>query len=314
MKLNKKRIKRILIMRLGKIGDVLLSTPLIRNLKKNFPKAHIAYIVSRRAAPVLENNPNISKIIISDRDIFYKIIKQEKYDLAIDLNVIDITSQLSRVCGARYRAGLYKGGASNTHYNILLGDPAKKDDIVNYVLRLLKKLGLKNDKDKKTEIYLTSKEKKFAQRIIKRSSKKLIGIQATFCQKLLWPVRNFARLADILISKYGTRVVIFSSPYTEAQTLKFKKYMKQKACFLQVSDLRKYLAVLSRCDMFIANEGGQIHMAMALGVPTIGIFGSEFNKFWSYYKDNFKKIVSRNINTITPGQVINEIEKINVLV
>lgn len=54
-------------------------------------------------------------------------------------------------------------------------------------------------------------------------------------------------------------------------------------------------------------------MAMALGVPTVGIFGSRFDKFWSYYKDNFKKIVSKNIANISAEQVIKEIEKFNVL-
>jgi len=109
MKLNKKEIKRILIIRLGKIGDVLLSTPLIRNLRKNFPNAHIAYITGKRAAPILKNNPNVSEIIVSDKRIFSKIIRQKRYDLAIDLNVIDITAQLSLLCGAKRRVGVYKG-------------------------------------------------------------------------------------------------------------------------------------------------------------------------------------------------------------
>lgn len=299
-------------MRLGKIGDVLLSTPLIRNLRRNFPKAHIAYIVSKAAAPILENNPNLSEIIISGKDIFYKIAKQKKYDLAVDLNVINITSQLSIACGARYRAGVYNGGASSTHYNILLSNPTKKDDIVSYFLRLLKKLGLKNDEDKRAKIYLTNNEREFTYKRIKRSRKKLIGIQQACDSGEEWPVKNLARLADILINKYNAKVALFQGPRKKKMSLKIKNYMKRKALFLPPLNLRKYLAVLSRCDIFVTNEGGQLHMAMALGVPTIGIFGSEFDKFWSYYKDNFKKIVSQDINKISVNQVINEIKKFKV--
>ena len=74
-----------------------------------------------------------------------------------------------------------------------------------------------------------------------------------------------------------------------------KRLMKQSSVLLPVMGLRSYLARLKRCRLFIANEDGPLHMAMALGVPTVGIFGPSYNKYWFYYKDNFKKILSKNI-------------------
>jgi len=64
MNINKEQIRRILIIRLGKLGDVLFTTPLVRALKKALPKAEIIYVVSSYAKPILENNPYINKLLI----------------------------------------------------------------------------------------------------------------------------------------------------------------------------------------------------------------------------------------------------------
>jgi len=308
---KKINIRRILIIRLGKIGDVLLTTPLLRNLRKNLPKAYITYIVGKRASPILENDPHISELIIANRNIFSEIMRREIYDLAIDLNVIDVTSQLCILSGAKYRVGVYGGRWVHKNYNIVLSNPCKETNAIDYFLSLLKLIGLKNDKNRKTELYLTHKEREIAQNRLKCFHKKIIGIQpACDIKGRLWPAIKFAQLADILSQKYNLKVLIFQTPGDESIALKMKNYMKHKPVLLPVIKLRQYLAVLNECKLYVANEGGQLHMAKALGIPTIGIFECSFDlNYWFYYKDNFIKIVSARIKEILIEQVIEEIEK-----
>lgn len=305
-KLDKKNIKRILIIRLGKIGDVLLTTPLVRNLRKKFPRASITYIVGRNAAPILENNLHINDLVVADKNVFFEIIKRKRYDLAIDLNAIDITAQLCVVCGAKYRVGIYAGAWVRKNYNRVLSNPKKDSIVVDYFLSLLNLLGLENDKDRTTEIYLTGKERKAAQNSLKCFHKKIIGIQpAGDIRGRLWSARKFAQLADILIQEYSSEVLIFQAQKEEKIARRMKNYMKQRATLLPVFKLRGYLSILSECNLFIGNEGGQLHMAKAFNVPAVGIFQySPVLNYWFYYKDKFTKIVSENIEDISAEQVI----------
>lgn len=314
IELNKKNIKRILITRPGKVGDVLLTTPLLRNIRKNFPEAHIAYVAGMNAAPILENNPNLTELIVSDKKIFSKIIRKEKYDLALDLNVIDITAQLCVLSGAEYRAGLYGGGWTRKSYNIILKNPGKADNAVDYFLSLLELLGLKNDKDRTTEIYLSLKEKEFGRNKLKHFHGKMVGIQpACDLKGRLWPAKNFAALADLLIERYRSEVAIFQGPGEEAVASKMRNHMKQRAALFPVLKLREYLSVLRGCGLFIANEGGQLHMARSLGVPAIGIFEySPDIDYWFHYKDGFKKIVSKDIKDISVARAASYVNRIAV--
>ena len=71
-------MKRFLIINIFGIGDVLFTTPLVRNIKKSIPEAYIGYICNKRAVAVLEGNPNINKIFIYEKDDYREIYKRSK--------------------------------------------------------------------------------------------------------------------------------------------------------------------------------------------------------------------------------------------
>ena len=303
-------IRRILVIRLAKTGDVLLTTPFVRNLRSVFPAARIDYIVGRVAGHVLRGNPHISELIISDKKIFSKIVKKRSYDLAIDFMGVEATARLCRLSGARYRAGIY--GRDFGDYNILLDKPPRNTSVTDYFLSLFKKIGIKNYKHYTPEINLISAEKKYADNRLRRLKNRIIGIQpACDLKGRLWPATNFARLGDSLAKKYRSDVIIFQGPGEEKVALKMKECMKEKVNLMPVLSLRRYLAILSRCALFIANEGGQLHMAMALRVPTIGLFCSLDHKYWFFYKNKFRKILSKNMRGISVIKVLREVEKLD---
>jgi ADP-heptose:LPS heptosyltransferase len=312
MRLSKREVRRILLLRLGKIGDVLLTTPLVRQLRQNFPKAHITYIVGPSAAPILENNPDISELIISDKNIFSRLMKQAPYDLAIDLNVLPVTAQLCWLSGAKYRAAAYEEKWLARHYSIILGKPAGRIDVVSYFLSLLKELGLSCRGDKTTEVFLTRQERAFAGRRLRPGGKRIIGIQpGSDTARALWPVKNFSRLADALVGEYNYDVVIFQGAGKDQRAVRMRRYMRQKAVLLPVARLREDLALLSGCDLFVAHEGGQIHMAKAMGLPAVGIFASKPDDYWyAHYEDKFSAAHSPDIRDVPVAQVLDQIQRL----
>jgi ADP-heptose:LPS heptosyltransferase len=108
---RKEEIKRILVVRLRFIGDVLLTTPLLKNLKTALPEAKIYYLTEKAPARILDCNPNVSGIIELEKGSILEMlrtvkkIRMLKFDLAIDIFGNPRSSLLTAFSGAKYRAG-----------------------------------------------------------------------------------------------------------------------------------------------------------------------------------------------------------------
>jgi len=90
-------VKSILLLKLERIGDLVLTTPAIREVRKRFPNACIKMVVNTYTKPIIENDPNINEVLIYDKKAgilgkvrFVQGLKQEKFDLAIDLGTRDL--------------------------------------------------------------------------------------------------------------------------------------------------------------------------------------------------------------------------------
>ena len=152
-------IKKILVVNIFGIGDVLFTTPLLSNIKKNIPEAFIGYVANARAAAVLENNPYINKLYIYERDEyqslyrqskglflkkgweFFNLIKKERFDLVIDLSLNRAVSFLAWVAGVPARVGFnYKNRGLFLSKKIKFNGYENRH-VVDYYLGLLKELG-----------------------------------------------------------------------------------------------------------------------------------------------------------------------------
>ena len=155
---------RILIINIFGIGDVLFTTPLIKNLKDNIPDAFIGYVANRRAAVVLENNPNIDKVIVYERDDYTEVYKKskirflqkfkkalqeiedERYDLVIDLSLNSYASFFMWMVGIPKRIGFnYKNRSPFLTRKVKL-EGYEGRPVAEYYLDLLKELNLKREK------------------------------------------------------------------------------------------------------------------------------------------------------------------------
>ena len=151
-------MKKILIINIFGIGDVLFTTPLVRNIREAFPDAYIGYVCNKRAQAVLGNNPHINKIFIYERDDYYALyktskiqflkkfsaslseIKKERFDVVFDFSMSRSSSFLMWFLGIKQRIGLnYKnrGALLTTKINI---DGFEGKHVVEYYLELLERL------------------------------------------------------------------------------------------------------------------------------------------------------------------------------
>ncbi len=313
---SKIQFKRILIVNIFGIGDVLFTTPLISNIKKDIPDAFIGYVCNKRTAPLLENNPQVNKIFLYEKDDFVEVsrrskielmkkifslfreIKKEKFDLVIDLSLFKYASFFLMLAGIKVRIGFnYKNRSPFLTKEIKLMGYENRH-VVEYYLDLLKEIGFLTD-HKTLQVFVKDKDLVWAQDFLSRNGispkERLFGIfpggGASWGKDAglkRWPAERFSQLADKIIEKFSVKVILLGNQAEQDICRQVANGMKQKGILACGEySLGQSLALLKQCSWVVTNDGGPLHMAVGLGVKTVSIFGPvDENVYGPYPKAN----------------------------
>ncbi len=280
--------KRILIARTDRVGDVLLSTPVIKALRDKYPHAYIAMMVSPYTKEIVEGNPYLDEVIIYDKDAkekswlgsikFALNLKQKKFDLALILHPTNRVHLVAFFSGIPRRIGYHR------KMGFLLTDRIKhtkqlgEKHELDYNLGLLAHLGI-TPQDKELYIPLRPEAEKwveslFRQEGIKETDRLLAIHPGASCPSKVWPNERFAQVADRLIEKYGFKTLIISGPKDTKKAELALANMRSPAINLAgKTSLSQLASLLKRCALFISNDSGPVHIASSVDTPVIAIFG-----------------------------------------
>ncbi|HMK38080.1 MAG TPA: glycosyltransferase family 9 protein [Bacteroidota bacterium] len=293
------RYRRILITRLRFIGDIVLTTPVIRSVRAACPDAYIAYMGEAGAVRLLEGNPFLDEIIPyhDGRPGAFEqvragiLLRHRRFDLAVDLFGNPRSAILTRLSGARVRVGPDRRGRGRL-YTIRIVDDGVKRTAVEFHNRYIAAAGIPPVATT-PELFLSPEEKRDAAAYLRWAcmegkapdpARPLIGIHpgATWPAKK-WLPERFAELADALRANLRAQVIITAGPRdAEAVSALMARAVSAPAA-LKVLPLRQLAAVISCCSAFVSNDAGPMHIAAALGVPTIGLFGPGEESIWFPY-------------------------------
>jgi len=299
--------KRILLSRMKFIGDVVLTTPIIRTLRDSFPNAYIAYLGDSKAVSLLENNPYLDEIIpfdFSRKSVLYSIgmfakLRSKKFDLAIDLFSNPRSALLTFATGAKVRIGGNARWRRKLYTHNVIDDGALKSAI-HYHYQSLRFLDI-HPKHFETEIFLLNEEKEEAKRMLQALGADLIKKNivlhpgATWSNKM-WLKENFKSLTERVIKETNVNIFVSPGPQDSELISYLKGNLNTRVFPLPLLPVRKLAAVLSLCQVFVSNDCGPMHIGVAVGTKTIGIFGPEPIEIWFPYERNkghlplFKKI------------------------
>lgn len=280
--------KRILIVRTDRIGDVLLSTPVIKTLRDSYPNAYIAMMVSPYTKDIVEGNPYLDEVIIYDKDgkhkswggslKFARNLKKRRFDLALILH------PTNRVHLVTFFAGIPSRIGYDRKLGFLLTDRIKhtkqmgEKHELEYNLDLVRYLGIE-PKDKALFMPIKPEserwvEELFKQEGIKKSDRLLAIHPGASCPSKIWPNERFAEVADRLMERYGFKVLVIAGPKDVALTQGLIKHLHKPAVNLAgKTSVSQLASILKQCHLFISNDSGPVHIAAALGTPVISIFG-----------------------------------------
>ena len=221
--------------------------------------------------------------------LFIKLYRRH-FDLVIDLFSNPRSALLSYATRAPVRVGGDVRGRGKL-YSIRVKDDGRPKSAIDFHYQSLKAVGIE-PKHYRTEIFLTDDEKKETRRYLKWQgidlTRPLVALHpgGTWPAKL-WPARRFGELADLITAKLPAQVVLTGGSGDSEIVREVERTAVGKVLSLPVLPLRQLAATLSFCAAYIANDSGPMHIAVAVGTPTIGIFGPGEENIWFPYTAAF---------------------------
>ena len=297
-------IKKILIIKPRGIGDIVLSTIVLDNLTSSFPAAEIHYLVEEFAKQSVENNPLIKKIHTMQKTEFAyfvaRRIRKEKYDLIIDLWSNPRSAQISFLSGAKYRLG-YSYRGRRYAYNIKAD--AGRGDVhsAEHNLELLKAIDVPII-SKNIHYHINKNSQEKANRFIKELklfTKTIIGIipsggwESKRCDAEKW-----IEICRELVKQFDVYLLLVWGPGDEIDVEKIKSELKDKIVIAPETDVDEMAALINNCDLIIANDSGPMHIAAALDIPTLGLFGPTDPEKHGPYNANSDYIIKDDLHCI----------------
>lgn len=317
--------KKILVVNIFGLGDVLFTTPFISNLKANFPHAEISYLCNRRAMPMLENYQKLGKLFVYERDEFvaawkeskpafyrkakqlFDQIKRERFDVVFDFSLNSTVDFYMWLIGIKHRIGLnYKNRSKLLTKSYILAGFENKH-VVEYYLDILKDLNLKIHTGQ-LEIGIASKDEQWANDFLKEGGftgkKPLVGILpgagiswGKDARYRRWDAEKYGKLLDKIIEKTGAEIILLGDQKEAdlCQTLLEGREKKVIPAFGRTS-IGQLAALFKRCRLVILNDGGPLHVAVASGTRTVSIFGPVDEKVYGPYGDSsFHRVVKKDL-------------------
>ena len=308
---------KFLVIQQKMIGDVLTSSILCDNLKREFPDAVVHYMAHKHTTAVIENHPSIDRIIRFDPGLrnnkfrFYHYVKEldkEGYDAIIDVYTKIETSLIALWSKSPKSIGYYKWYSAFAYTHPVKRWKESRHGLglaIEHRLQLLQPLlsdRSMGDMIHKPKIHLTQEEKQEALVLMQdhgldtEERPFMISILGSGANKS-YPPDHMAKFLDEL-AETTKRAMLFNyipNQYEQVKEIydlckpETKEYIKLD---IFADSLRGFIALLSHCKALIGNEGGAVNMAKALDIPTFSIFSPWIPKGdWAIFEDTQNRSV-----------------------
>jgi len=301
---------KILLIKFRNIGDVLLSTPLISSLKNIYPDSVVDFALNKGCEDMVSDNPNINDIIVYDRPRikelsilsqlneevgFTRNIRNNHYDMVINLTEGDRGAQLALLSGAKSRLGfpVRKGLLSKIKIFDQLGDDKKWQHAVEKDLQFINLLGHKII-NKEVKIYWSSKVEQEVDKILSDNDiDQFVHIHPVSRWMFkCWEDDRMAKVIDYIQQNKDIKVIITGAPVKKEldRIDKILELCKTNPINLSGKLTLKHLACLSsKAKLFFGVDTAPMHMAAATNTPVVTVFGASYPVIWGPWNNDSDK-------------------------
>ena len=290
--IEKSKIHKILIRATNWVGDAVMTMPALEAVRENFPSADITVLARPWVIPLLETHPAINRVIPYSRgngigddylEIFRVVrrIRELHFDLAILFQNAFEAALLTFLGGIKNRVGYNTDGRGFLlSHRVRRRDDIMKGHQVEYYLGILRGMGWEAE-IKDPTLFVDPNEDERIGRLLRTHGIErndfLMALSpgAIYGPAKRWPSERFALIGDWAVERWGAKVLIMGSEREKDIGAEVTDAMKQPAWDLSgMTSLGGAMALINRCQFFVTNDSGLMHVAAALHIPLVAVFGS----------------------------------------
>lgn len=288
---------RILLIRFRLMGDVLLMTPVARALRARFPKARIALLTDEPNDEMVRGHPALDEIILfkrsSDKALsawgrlmryagIVRDIRAREFDLVLNLHPHgERSGVVTWLSGARTRVGYDRKGSQTFWYNVKAPYDTESRYRVEHLMDALRAIGVDAPAELPS-VSLSAEDNAFAEKLIAAGKGPAVVIHPGRPDtRRAWMTDRYARVADTLVERYGARVLFSGAGKPEAERVEaIRRAMGKPSESLVGVNVKQLAAIMSRADLYIGMDSSPLHLASAVGLPTISLFSYYSPRAW----------------------------------
>lgn len=279
---------RILIIKLSAIGDCLHASPVAESLRRAFPDAHLGWVVHPHCAPVVTGNPFVNRVHLWPRKGMFKAygpmsreLRAENYDTAIDLQGLLKSGLVSLASGAKSRIGPSEAREMATvFYSQKVARQIKTMHVIPGYLELAKAAGGVVSPEPPMFMPTSEADDAHARALLNEidptgAHRWVVLNPSAGKPNKMWPAERFGELANRLHTAAGVRCFITGAPADMplAERILSAVNGDHVVNLTGRTNLNQLTALLRLATMFVGGDTGPMHIAQAVGTPTLALFG-----------------------------------------
>ncbi|HNT34668.1 MAG TPA: glycosyltransferase family 9 protein [bacterium] len=287
-----KEYKSILLVRLRAVGEVVMTLPVLDIVRRNYPNAFLAMLVESPCEEIFEADSRADKVFVFNKPYLRSLpyhkkmkafwefvfsLRQQRFDLAVDLHNVSRSQWLTFLSGARERIGM-RTRALTYHLHTTTMEAlrdTRQHNIARY-LQILRNMGMNVD-EYTYEMKISPDALQWAgqwltEQTRNRAVRVVLHPGAAHVHKC-WPVEQFARFGDLLAERHQADIIITCGPGEMSLGEQVQKNMRAESRLVADVGLQQLAALLSKCDLLVSNDTGPTHISSVVGTPTIAVIG-----------------------------------------
>jgi heptosyltransferase I len=288
---------KILFVKLGSIGDVVHTLPALAAVRRALPRARVSWVVERGAAEILRDNPLLESLIEVDTKALrrwpmsgetlsatrrqLRRLRASPFDLAIDFQGLLKSALVAKLSGAPRRVGFARAHLREPASRLLLTEavrvPARMNVVEKNLALVAGALGVgvpASAGEYEFPVAVSRAHEREAEEVVRGVGERfaILNPGAGFPTKL-WDAARFGALADALSFNFGLRSVVTYGPGERELAGRVLSSSRGGASLAASPSLKGLYALARRASLFVGNDSGPMHLAVAAGAPVVGLFG-----------------------------------------
>ena len=305
-----RRVEKILVAQTSFLGDVVLTTPLISEIRRRFPEARLSVLCTPQARGLLAGSPDVHEILTYDKKgaergwmgLWRKArdLRARAFTIALSPHKSLRTALLLFLSGIPLRIGFRQSAGWFFYHCRVDRDPARHD--VERNLSLLQALGIDPQAcERRLRVEVTSQAREAVESLFRSLEIGRSGLIFGLNPGSVWPTKRwsaegFAELIVQLKQRYRCEVLLFGGPEDRDTVAKVQALSGHRGVSLVGKvGLGELACALERCDVFVTNDSGPMHIAVARGIPVVAVFCATTPSLGFYPYSSRAVVVERDL-------------------